>query len=199
MKSATRTLIASLHQDLSEEILIRGWIFRLRKLSSATFIILKDCSGKIQCVVDSNLVQALPLKLDEPVEIKGYVKPDTRAPAGFEVEVIQISILNPVSTLLPFNSCSDISGIGIETILSHRPLSLRNNSIGDIFRIQSAILHYFRSFLRKRHFTEIVTSKIVSGGTEGGTNLFEIKYFERSAYLAQSPQFYKKYGVAQQF
>jgi nondiscriminating aspartyl-tRNA synthetase len=196
MKSATRTLIASLHRDLSEEILIRGWIFRLRKLSSTTFIILKDCSGEIQCIADSDSVRALPLKLDEPVEIKGFVKPDIRAPAGFEVEVDRIFILNQVNELLPFNSCSDISDVGIETILSYRPLSLRNNSIGDIFRIQSAVLHYFRSFLRKRYFIELVTSKIVSSGTEGGTNLFEIKYFERSAYLAQSPQFYKEHGVA---
>lgn len=196
MQSATRSLIASLHPELSEEIFIRGWIFRLRELTRTTFIIVKDCSGEVQCVADSDSVRGLSLKRDEPVEIRGKVKPDTRARAGFEVEVVQISVLNRVSDLLPFNSSSDISAIGIETILSHRPLSLRNDGVGDIFRIQAAILQYFRQFLRERHFTEIVTSKIVSGGTEGGTNLFEIKYFERSAYLAQSPQFYKEHGVA---
>jgi nondiscriminating aspartyl-tRNA synthetase len=57
-------------------------------------------------------------------------------------------------------------------------------------------LQYFRQYLKEKYFTEIITSKIVSSGTEGGTNLFEIKYFERSAYLAQSPQFYKEQGVA---
>ncbi|MEW6497821.1 MAG: aspartate--tRNA(Asn) ligase [Cyanobacteriota bacterium] len=196
METAVRSLIASLHPEYSEEILIRGWILRLRELTQTTFIIVKDCSGEVQCVADSDSVRALSLKRDEPVEIKGKVKPDKRAKAGFEVEVKEISVLNQVTQLLPFNSSSDISDIGIETILSHRPLSLRNDSVGDIFRIQAAILHYFRQFLRERHFTEIVTSKIVSGGTEGGTNLFEIKYFERSAYLAQSPQFYKEQGVA---
>lgn len=196
MKSATRSLIASLQPERSEEIFIRGWILRLRELAQTTFIIVKDCSGEVQCVADSDSVRTLSLKRDEPVEIRGKVKPDTRARAGFEIEVQEISVLNPVTHLLPFNSSSDISAIGIETILSHRPLSLRNDSVGDIFRIQAAILHYFRQFLRERHFTEIVTSKIVSGGTEGGTNLFEIKYFERSAYLAQSPQFYKEQGVA---
>lgn len=196
MESTTRSLIASLHPEYSEEILIRGWILRLRELTQTTFIIVKDCSGEVQCVADSDSVRALSLKRDEPLEIRGKVKPDKRAKAGFEVEVKEISVLNPVTQLLPFNSSSDISDIGIETLLSHRPLSLRNDSVGDIFRIQAAILHYFRQFLRERHFTEIVTSKIVSGGTEGGTNLFEIKYFERSAYLAQSPQFYKEQGVA---
>ncbi|MCX7593647.1 MAG: OB-fold nucleic acid binding domain-containing protein [Fischerella sp.] len=196
-KSFTNTnRFTALHPSLREEIIIRGWIYRLRELARTTFIIVRDCSGEVQCVADSALVRAVSLKLDEPVEIKGKVKPDTRAKAGFEVEIIKISVLNRVTQLLPFNSCLDIAEIGIDTILNYRPLSLRNESIGDIFKIQAAIAHYFRSFLRERHFTEIITSKIVSSGTEGGTNLFEIKYFECCAYLAQSPQFYKEYGVA---
>ncbi len=67
------------------------------------------------------------------MEIRGRVKPDTRARVGFEVEVKKISVLNQVTHLLPFNSSSDISDIGLETLLSHRPLSLRNDSVGDIF------------------------------------------------------------------
>jgi nondiscriminating aspartyl-tRNA synthetase len=62
--------------------------------------------------------------------------------------------------------------------------------------VQSAILKHFRDYLASQRFTEIVSSKIVGGGTEGGTNLFEVKYFDRVAYLAQSPQFYKEHGVA---
>lgn len=81
-------------------------------------------------------------------------------------------------------------------MLEHRPLSLRTKLYRDIFTIQGAILRYFGEFLTREHFTEIVTSKIVSSGTEGGTNLFEIRYFDRSAYLAQSPQFFKEHCVA---
>jgi len=80
--------------------------------------------------------------------------------------------------------------------LECRPLALRNDSAGNVFRIQSALLKFFREFLTNNRFTEIITSKIVASGTEGGTNLFEVKYFERLAYLAQSPQFYKEHGVA---
>ncbi len=196
MVNTERVLIGLLHSSLSEQVLIRGWIYRLRELAKTTFIILKDCSGEIQCVADPAYTRALFLKLDEPVEIKGCVKPDSRSRSGFEIEVTDICVLNRVTHLLPFNSSSDISEIGIDTILAYRPLSLRNHSVGDIFRIQAAVLHYFRQFLWEKHFTEIVTSKIVSSETEGGTNLFEIKYFERSAYLAQSPQFYKEQGVA---
>jgi nondiscriminating aspartyl-tRNA synthetase len=196
METITRRLIASLNSSIAEEIIIRGWISRLRSLARTTFIIVKDCSGEIQCVADSEALREISLKPDEPVEVRGKVRADSRARAGFEVEILAISLLNPVTHLLPFNSNADLADIGIDTILSYRPLSLRNHSVGDIFRIQAAILHYFRQFLRERNFTEIVTSKIVSAGTEGGTNLFEIKYFERSAYLAQSPQFYKEQAVA---
>jgi nondiscriminating aspartyl-tRNA synthetase len=196
MASTQRTFIRSLHPSLEEPILIRGWIYRLRELARTTFIVLRDCTGEVQCVVDSVSLRAVSLKLDEPIEIKGKVRSDARARGGFEIDVIELSALNSVTYPLPFNACSNLAEVGAEAVLNYRPLSLRNESIGDIFRIQAAILHYFRQFLRSQHFTEIVTSKLVSSGTEGGTNLFEVKYFERSVYLAQSPQFYKEYGVA---
>lgn len=97
---------------------------------------------------------------------------------------------------MPFQSAADVESIGLETLIEYRPLSLRTEAVGDTFRIQAAILAAFRDALNRRRFMEIVTAKIVSGGTEGGSNLFEIKYFDRVAYLAQSPQFYKEHGVA---
>ncbi|MEO0535294.1 MAG: aspartate--tRNA(Asn) ligase [Cyanobacteria bacterium P01_A01_bin.123] len=196
MASTQRTLINALEPTLEAPVLIRGWIYRLRELSKTTFIVVKDCTGEIQCVADSASLKAVSLKLDEPVEIRGKVRTDKRARAGFEVDVLEVALLNSVAHPLPFNANSDMTDIGPETLLNYRPLALRNQAVGDIFRIQAAILHYFRQWLRSQHFTEIVTSKLVSSGTEGGTNLFEVKYFERSVYLAQSPQFYKEYGVA---
>jgi aspartyl/asparaginyl-tRNA synthetase len=107
-----------------------------------------------------------------------------------------VVILNGAGNQLPFNSSSDLSNLSAEIRTEYRPLALRNERVGDVFRIQAAVLKYFREYLASQHFTEIVSSKIVGGGTEGGTNLFEIKYFDRVAYLAQSPQFYKEHGVA---
>jgi nondiscriminating aspartyl-tRNA synthetase len=105
-------------------------------------------------------------------------------------------VLNRSSNNLPFNSCSNIEQVGQEALIEYRPLALRNDSVGNIFRVQAAVLKYYREFLSRNWFTEIITSKIVASGTEGGTNLFELKYFDRVAYLAQSPQFYKEHGVA---
>lgn len=136
------------------------------------------------------------LKLDDAIEIAGVVRSDGRAKTGVEIDIADVRMLNPSASSLPFNSSSDVSAVSADIRLEYRPLALRNARIGDVFRIQAAILCYFREFLTASHFTEIVSSKIVGGGTEGGTNLFAIRYFERVAYLAQSPQFYKEHGVA---
>jgi nondiscriminating aspartyl-tRNA synthetase len=190
-----KTAIANLKFNEAKEILLRGWVYRLRSLAKTTFIILQDCTGIAQCVIATEALKNISIKLDYAVEIRGYVRADPRATGGFEVDILEIRVLNETSPILPFNACSDITNLGQDIILDYRPLTLRNEWVGDIFRIQAALIQYFRNYLLSHHFTEIFTSKIVVGGTEGGTNLFEIKYFDKIAYLAQSPQFFKEYGV----
>jgi nondiscriminating aspartyl-tRNA synthetase len=191
-----RLFVQDLNQHLEEEVLIRGWVYRLRSLAKTTFIIMRDCSGEAQCVASSESIKDLHLKLDDAIEIHGRVKPDNRSKYGYEIDVIEGKILNRAANNLPFNSSSNIEAVGLETLLEYRPLAARNDAIDNIFRTQAALLKYFREFLSSNRFLEIITSKIVASGTEGGTNLFEIKYFDRVAYLAQSPQFYKEHGVA---
>lgn len=191
-----RTFIQSLSQSINSEVLIRGWVYRLRVLAKTTFIILRDCSGEVQCVAASDLVKDHHLKLDDVIEIRGSVRADNRAMCGYEVDISEVTVLNRASNTLPFNAASNIEGVGQEALLEYRPLAVRNKGVGNVFRLQAALLKYFREFLASHRFTEIITSKIVASGTEGGTNLFELKYFERTAYLAQSPQFYKEQGVA---
>jgi nondiscriminating aspartyl-tRNA synthetase len=196
MSRTRRSLISALKPAVGSAVVIRGWVYRLRILARTTFVIVKDCTGEAQCVAATDSLTHLHLKLDDAVEIRGTVRADERAKAGLEIDVNRVVILNPAAQLLPFNSSSDLSAVSAEIRTEYRPLSLRNEGVGDIFRIQAAILRYFREYLTSQHFTEIVSSKIVGSGTEGGTNLFEIKYFDRVAYLAQSPQFYKEHGVA---
>lgn len=191
-----RTSIRSIDPQLSESVVLRGWIYRLRVLASTTFVILRDSTGEVQCVADSAILAPLHLKLDDTVEIVGPARVEARAKRGFEIDIEQVRVLNPATNKLPFNSSSDLSGVGPDARLEYRPLAARNDMIGNVFRIQGALLRYFREFLTQHGFTEIITSKIVASGTEGGTNLFEIDYFDRVAYLAQSPQFYKEHGVA---
>lgn len=169
---------------------------RLRVLGKTSLIILRDCSGEAQCVAATQALKDHKLKVEDVVEIEGRIRSDSRSKAGIEIEISTVRVLNRAGQNLPFQSADDVDSIGLETLVQCRPLALRTRTVGDVFRMQAAILSSFRSFLNSRRFTEIVTSKIVSGGTEGGSNLFEIKYFDRIAYLAQSPQFYKEHGVA---
>ncbi len=191
-----RIFIERAGQFIGQEVRLMGWVQRLRALAKTTFIVLRDCSGSVQIVSPPAQVAALGMKLDDVVEIRGRVREESRSKSGFEIDLIEARILNPAAHDLPFNSSSDCSQIGMDVVLDHRPLSVRTEAVNETFHVQAAILNAFRSFLTKNHFTEIVTSKIVAGGTEGGTNLFEMKYFERTAYLSQSPQFFKEHGVA---
>jgi nondiscriminating aspartyl-tRNA synthetase len=175
--------------------MVRGWIYRLRVLAKTTFIIVRDCSGEVQCVGSTDVLHDARLKVDDAVEICGTVRADQRARGGIEIDVETATPLNRAAALLPFTASSDVSSVGLDILTEYRPLALRNDRVGDVFRIQAAILRHFRDYLTSQRFTEIVSSKIVASGTEGGTNLFEIKYFDRVAYLAQSPQFYKEHGV----
>src|SRR5262249_49231553 len=191
-----RRFVEELSNRVGETVLIRGWVHRLRVLAKTTFLIVKDCTGEAQCVAATEALRDLHPKLDDAIEVRGIVRAEERAKSGIEIDIENATILNRAANVLPFNSSSDIRAVSSDIRLDYRPLALRNASTGDVFRIQAAILKYFREYLSSQHFTEIVSSKIVGGGTEGGTNLFAIQSFYRVAKLAQSPQFYKEHGVA---
>jgi nondiscriminating aspartyl-tRNA synthetase len=191
-----RTFIENIPESILGEVLLRGWVYRLRILGKTAFVILRDCSGEAQCVITSEALTEHKLKVEDVVEIQGTVRAEPRSKKGYEVDIAEIRVLNSAGQALPFQSSARANSVGLETLIQYRPLSLRTESVGDTFRMQAAILASFRDALNRRRFTEIVTSKIVSGGTEGGSHIFAIKYFDLVAYLAQSPQFYKEHGVA---
>jgi nondiscriminating aspartyl-tRNA synthetase len=194
--ASQRVFIESLPNLVQQEVALRGWVCRMRVLGKTAFVVLKDCSGEVQCVAAPESIKEHHLKLEDAVEIVGRVRREDRAKAGYELDILQLRVLNRSGQDLPFNSFSNLESVGPETLIEYRPLALRNEVIGNVFRVQAALLRFFRQFLTQRRFTEIITSKLVASGTEGGTNLFEVKYFDRIAYLAQSPQFYKEHGVA---
>ena len=194
--ASQRVFIESLPDFVQQEVMLRGWVCRMRVLGKTTFVVLKDCSGEIQCVAAPESIKEHHLKLEDTVEIVGKVRQEARAKLGYELDILHVRVLNRSEQHLPFNSFSNLASVGPEVLIEYRPLALRNEAIGNVFRVQAALLRFFREFLTQRRFTEIITSKLVASGTEGGTNLFEVKYFDRVAYLAQSPQFYKEHGVA---
>ena len=195
MTETARTFVENARQQIGAYVALRGWIYRLRVLSDTAFVVLRDCTGEVQCVAATARLRSLRLKKEDAVEIRGTVRADQRASGGVEVMVEEVLVLGAASRALPFNSSGDIKKVSLNAQLDYRPLSLRTTRLKDIFDVKNALLRSFRKFMEANHFTEIITSKLVGRGTEGGTNVFEVDYFGRQAFLAQSPQFYKEHGV----
>ncbi len=191
-----RQLIGELDRAESGAVILKGWVRRLRETKSTTFIVLQDCSGTVQIVADPAKVKYIGLRAESAVTIVGRPRVDERAPGGIEIDCGEIEVLNAPAEALPFTSTSRLEELSADIAINARPLTLRTDRGAAIFRIEAALAEEFRAALRRRRFTEIFTSKIVASATEGGTNLFAIKYFDRAAYLAQSPQFYKEHAVA---
>ena len=196
-----RILIKDLRKHLNKEVLLYCWVEGVRKIGRLQFFILRDRSGQIQGICDKDIENLSKVEKSAVCKIWGKVKEERQAPQGIEVDISKIEILNLPKAVLPFEYYRDLSllNLKLDTILDYRPLSLRNIKIGNIFRIKEAIVKCFRNFLAKNDFLEVHTPKIVASGTEGGTQLFKVEYFEKVAYLAQSPQFYKQMLVGAGF
>lgn len=191
-----RTLIRSLEENLNKNVIIKGWVHRIRRLKGITFIILRDRSGMVQCVVDNKEPIIHGLKCESVLEVSGTVKEGKNSLNNFELAVKSLKVLSKVEEDLPIEINGEELNISLDTMLNNRILSLRHEKKNTIFRIQHIIVEGFREFLSREGFIEIFTPKIVAEGAEGGTALFKLNYFGRDAYLAQSPQFYKQMMVA---
>jgi nondiscriminating aspartyl-tRNA synthetase len=171
---------------------LSGWVHRIRELGAVNFVVLRDRSGLAQLVLDKKY----DLTPESVITARGEAALNAKAPGGAELRVTRLECLSRAAADLPFRVNADAHGAGLEAVLDRRALSLRNLAVRAIFRVQSTIIEAFSAYLRKLDFTEIKTSKLVSGGTEGGTNLFAVEYFDRKVYLAQSPQCYKQMLIA---
>lgn len=193
VSSGVRVLTAQLAQHLGQPVVLKGWVHNRRNLGNISFIQLRDRSGLVQCVLEGPLA-TIPTETESVVTVSGKVVPAPKAPGGLEVSVTALEIISSAAPL-PFEINKKEVKAGLESVLDHRVLSLRNPKLHAVFTIQSVLVGAFREYLVSQGFTQIFTPKIVATGTEGGSNLFPIDYFEQRAYLAQSPQFYKQMMV----
>ncbi len=187
-----RVLAGELSGHEGQEVTASGWVHRIRELGAISFVLLRDRSGQMQLVFDGKV----DFSLESVIQAKGIVKANDKAPGGYELQVGEASVIAPAAPELSFPVNQDPDNIGIDAVLDNRMMSLRNPKILDIFRLQSGIVGFFQEYLRSRDFTEIKTSKLIGSGTEGGTGLFEVSYFDTRVFLAQSPQFYKQAMIA---
>lgn len=174
-----------------------GWVHEVRDLGGIKFIILRDVSGMCQVTVRKEglpqefLEKVKDIGSEDVVYVEGIVKNQPKARLGVEVVLEKIDILSRASRPLPYDVTGRVSA-GIDTRLDHRVLDLRNPENNAIFKIADTVLAAAREFFRMNNFIEVRTPRIIATATEGGAALFEVKYFDGRAYLAQSPQLYKE-------
>ena len=194
-----RVLISNLQRHIDEVVQIEGWVHRIRVLKSVTFIILRDRTGLVQCVFEGTPEYLKGIKLESIVMVEGRVCGSKNKYQFFELQAQNLEVRSGVENDLPIQINGDALDINLETQLNHRVLSLRHAQNQAIFRLQAIITQSFRSFLEENGFLEMFTPKIVKEGAEGGAEIFKLDYFGESAYLAQSPQFYKQMMVVAGF
>lgn len=204
-----RVLISEAVKKVSETISLSGWVSVRRDHGKLVFFILRDRSGQVQLVVTPEKTEVIEaakeIRAEYAVRVTGLVKarPAKKGAEAsvnptdqIEIEVTEVSLLSKPVEELPINVSESEMNLQLETLLANRTVALRNPKVKAIFEIYSALLQGYAEVMRSEGFIEIKTPKILSAATEGGANFFKIKYFDRDAYLAQSPQFYKQAGMS---
>ena len=192
-----RTLVSETPENVGKEVLLKGWVNTRRDHGKIVFVDLRDRTGLLQ-IVFSGIPEANDLRSEWVVEIRGVVKErpenlvNPKISTGkIEIEARQLKVLAKAAKL-PFDTGLETLNVSLPTLLDYRPLSLRHPKNQAIFRVQETIITVFRETLKKEGFTEIQVPTIVPSVTEGGAEVFKLKYFDRDAFLAQSPQLYKQ-------
>ena len=194
-----------LKEHFNEEVVLKGFIDNLRDLQYVQFLVLRDRTGKVQVTIEKNdenkelneLVSSLTLESTVTVTGKLLESPKVKL-NGMEVIPTSIVVTSKSENEIPINF-NDTSSALLDTRLDYRFLDLRNEKNVMMFKIQSAFVEGMRDFLYKNEFTEIHTPKLIGAASESGSDVFEVKYFDTKAYLAQSPQFYKQMAMSSGF
>ncbi len=194
----TRThLTSQLDAETNKEVVLTGWVHDVRVLGGISFLLLRDMSGIVQVTAPRAkapaeiLQQIATLHQEDVVAVRGTVVSSKIAKRGIEVLPSELEVLSRSETPLPLDP-RGVQNTLLDTRLNWRVLDFRSEESNAIFKIQSRILQSFREYFTSRAFVEIQPPVIIASASEGGAELFSLKYFEKDAYLAQSPQLYKQ-------
>jgi len=201
-----KILMKDLKAYYDKEITIDGFIDNIRDLQWVQFVILKDNTGKVQVTIEKSLEENKEMvelisntTLESTAKITGVLKENPKVKLnGMEFIPTKIEITSESEQELPFNY-KDIENVNLDTRLDYRFIDLRSDKNVLLFKAQSELVRYMREYLYNNNFTEIHTPKLIGAASESGSEVFEVKYFDRLAYLAQSPQFYKQMAMSSNF
>ncbi len=190
-----RTIEAQAH--VGEQVHLVGWLHQLRQLGGLNFLILRDGWGLIQAVTEqeSDLAALAGLSWGTVISLQGRLVNTPQAPGGVELYEPQVQVITPVAESPPVALNKNKIQAALPTLLDHAVITNRHPTRQAVFRLAAGAMAGFRATLTGQGFTEVQTPKIVASATESGANVFKLDYFGRSAFLAQSPQFYKQIMV----
>ena len=185
--------------QIGARVRIAGWLHAQRRLSGLTFLVIRDGWGLVQAVVTDEArlepLRAAGALAESVVELEGDVVAEAQAPGGVELHGITLRLLAPVTEPTSIVLGKKALRAQLPALLDHAVVANRHPTRRAIFRLGAAAMRAFRGSLDARGFTEIQSPKLVAGATEGGANVFAVRYFKQEAYLAQSPQLYKQIMV----
>ncbi len=190
----------------TEQIKVCGFVENIRNKSKMAFIVLKDITGKVQITVEKGENEALDnavnqLTLDSVITVVGKaVESEYVKLGGVEIYPREI-IIHSIAAPLPIDreARKGHERSSIDQRIDYRWVDLRTEANQLLFKVQTVLVGAMREFLLERRFMEIHTPKLIGAASESGADVFEVKYFDRKAYLAQSPQFYKQMAMASGF
>src|SRR5919198_2552265 len=187
-----RVLSSRLAEHVGERVTLAGWLHAKRELGSVSFAVLRDRAGLAQVVVDASNTVLLSHGLETVLELEGLAVGNEQAPGGGGLPEPSFRVLSEPAEAPPIELRRPELKETLPTQLDFAPVALRHPRVRARFEIAAAAVHGFRAALDGLGFTEISTPKLVASATESGANVFELDYFGRRAFLAQSPQFYKQ-------
>ena len=187
-------------KDYGKLITISGWVEDIRNIGSIAFIIIRDKKGTLQITAlkKKNLElfeKLVSISRESVIAVKGLCKANDKVRNGYEVLPEEVEILSVAETPLPLGVVDKVES-ELETRLDNRFIDLRKQRNQAIFKIRNVVVEAIHEFLRTQNFIEVHTPNIIASSSEGGTDVFRIKYFEKEAFLAQSPQLYKQMLMA---
>ncbi|MCA9308604.1 MAG: aspartate--tRNA(Asn) ligase [Patescibacteria group bacterium] len=201
----SRTYIKDASGQVGQSITIKGFVHTLRRQGGISFLIVRDVSGMLQCVVlkanETAFATAADLSHESVVAVTGKVKAEAQAPGGYELEVETIEVLSTADPELPIPVVAEKGGgdSNQNARFDHRWIDLRLPEKRNIFKVWTQLERGFRQYWLENNFIQVYTPAILGAPSESGAEVFTVKYFDREAYLAQSPQFYKQMALASGF
>ena len=183
-----------------ESVLLKGWAYEIRSLAKLSFLVLRDFSGMVQCVITNKslMKKVAGLTLESVVEVKGKIK-KAKVKADYarkdiEVEVSDLKVLSK-SEKLPIQVNEKTVTAGLSLRLDYRSLDLRKRKIRAIFKIQSSLVKGMQEWLSKNGFLRVFTPSLIGVASESGSEVFTVNYFDKKAFLRQDPQLHRQLTI----